>query len=74
MAEQPIIKTHSGFSQDCDLMILEWDHHGKYRGQWQDDMISEEIDAGRIFIGSDPAGKCFVADLTDEQMRKAEHA
>lgn len=63
----PIMKTHSGFSQECDLMTLEWDHRGKYRGQWQDDQIGE----GRIFIGPDPTGRCFVSDLTEDQMRAA---
>ncbi len=64
-----IEKTTKGYREnrgDDFTFILEWDTAGKYLGQWQDDMLSE--DGGFIFIGKGWS----VPDLTEDQMKSAE--
>jgi hypothetical protein len=69
MDNEQIIKIPGGYSKECSFMTLEWDDTGKYRGQWQDDMLSDE--PGRIFINASPHG-AQVEDLTKEQMDAAQ--
>jgi hypothetical protein len=63
-----INKIADGYNEDLSdftTFILEWDEAGKYRGQWQDDVLG---DGPYIFIGP---GGVYVPDLTDSEMEKA---
>lgn len=55
-----------GFRQDCEYMVLIWDHAGHYKGQWQDDVEGE----GQIFIRASVDGPS-VEPLTPEEMEVA---
>lgn len=68
----PLVKKGKIYRKDCEWMVLEWDENGIYKGQWQDNMLDD--DPSPIFIGPDPTGKCFVANLTKEEMDKAKSA
>ena len=59
-------KIESYFYEECSSMTLEWDAYGRYKGQWQPNMLSE--DPMELFIGPDPEGRCLVPDLTQEEM------
>lgn len=64
-----IQKTFNGFQEVCDSMTLVWSKDGSYKGQWQPNALESE--PPELFIGPDPSGKCFVADLTKEEMEAA---
>lgn len=66
----PIEWDGNRFSQNCDLMVLEWDSAGKYLGQWQPDMIGEDAWCSDIFISANPFGE-NPDDLSVDQMARA---
>jgi hypothetical protein len=65
-----VIKTCTGFEQDCGQMRHKYDADGKYLGQYQPDMLSEDPTAGEIFLNTYPGDPCY-HELTPEQMALA---
>lgn len=64
-----IYVTNSGYEQDWGSHRLVWDNAGKYIGQWQPDMLSDEPGCGDIFLKEHP--DCSVPNLTANQMSAA---
>lgn len=63
------INLKNQYEQDYGTHILVWDNNGNYIGQWQEDMLSDDGDGGKLFLHND--GKLSVPRLTKEQMEQA---
>jgi len=65
-----IIKTKTGFERDDGSARYKYDKDGKYLGQYQPDVLSEEPGAGEIWLSTFEGDKCFHL-LSEEQMKNA---
>lgn len=62
-----IIKTSSGYERDDGSARYVYDASGKYLGQFQPDVLSEEAGAGEMWLKTYDGDKCY-HELTVEQM------
>ena len=65
-----VMKVRSGYQRDMGIfMTLVWDEFGKYKGQWQVNVIDDRPDApDELWL---PAKGDENIDLTEEQMKGA---
>lgn len=66
-----IIKTRNGFERENGCARYKYDNLGKYLGQYQPDMLSEDAGAGELWLATYAGDKCY-HELTKEQMANAE--
>lgn len=69
--KEVITKTRTGFERYDGVATYFYDANGKYLGQSQPDMLSDEPGALDIFLKTFPGDKCY-HELTPEQMQQAE--
>lgn len=67
---EDIIKTRSGFERDDGSARYIYDGAGKYVGQYQPDMLSEDPASGELWLQTYPGDPCY-HELSDVEMRSA---
>ena len=66
-----IIKMKNGYERDDGSARYKYDKDGKYLGQYQPDMLSEDAGVGELWFETYLGDKCY-HELTKDQMDNAE--
>lgn len=66
-----ITKTRNGFKRDDGSARYIYNKAGLYLGQYQPDVLSDDINAGEIWFPTYDGDKCYHT-LTKEQMEQAD--
>lgn len=69
--EGTIVKVRNGYERIYLSHTCVYDKNGKYTGQWQPDMLSEEPGALDLWLSTFPGDKCY-HELTKEEMEHSQ--